>query len=179
MPTVPATLFCSESDVQSLLSDLGVDLRTDDLDAGGRAAFFARATAWATQRVQFHCQGLYDAPSLAASYLVNEWATVLATYFACVRRGNPAQMSIRELLYGAEGTEDKGVMGDLEEVRAGRAQIPDVGQRNGSGLAWSNVTVDPRYRLRQIRVQRPISERTPTQGYTQSVDQSSENAWEF
>jgi hypothetical protein len=184
-PSAQANLYCSTADVVALLSQLGVDARLDDDGSGsvsgGELAVLTQLVNYATARVKFYCAVHYDDADLATSWLVNEWATVIAAHRLSLRRCNPVPSCLRELMYGAAGEGarpgDRGVMGDLEDVRAQRAQIPDIGYRNVPWPAWSNVTVDPRYRVRQIRVQRPISERTPTQ-YGQDADWSSEFAWE-
>lgn len=176
-PPALSVLFCGDGDVTDLLSLLGVTLRLDDLVSPGDAAFLLRAHSWATSRVLFYCGQLYVTSELVNSWLVNEWATVLSTYYVCCRRVNPMPVTINELVFGPDN--QGGVMGDLKEIRAGQAQIPDVALRNAPWPAWSNVIVDPRYRLRQIRVQRPISDRIPVR-YSQNVDHQSEyNSWEF
>ncbi len=173
-------LYCTDDDIVFLLSELGVDARLDDDGDGslsvGEQAFLLQARNYATARVKFYCQVHYDDADLATSWLVNEWATIIAAHRICVRRVNPVPDSIHALLFGT-GDPDRGVMGDLLDVRDQKAQIPDIGYRHVPWPAWSNVTVDPRYRLKQIRVQRPISERTPTE-YSQSIDWSSEMTWE-
>lgn len=180
-PPALANLFCDDVDVQELLSALGVTLRLDDDGGGtlsaGESAFLVRAHSWATSRVLFYCGQLYRADEMASSWLVNEWATCLSACYVCSRRCNPVPDSIHDLVYGPDG--DGGVMGDLKEVRLGLAQIPDVAMRNAPWPAWSNVIVDPRYRLRQIRVQRTISDKVPVRSYTQNVDHPSEMTWEF
>ena len=170
-------LFTTDDDIRGLISALGLDVRLDDDDSGtvedAESAFLLQARNYATTRVKFYCAIHYDAADLATSWLVNEWATVLAVDWICRRRANPAPECFKELLFGDGSANNSGVMGDMKDVRAKAAQIPDIGYRNVDWPAWSNITVDPRYRVRQIRVQRPISERTPTQ-YPQTVDYSSE-----
>ena len=189
----PDDLFCTPDDALSLLSELGLTLRASDAEAppatyaeltDAEKARVTRAITYATERVKLFCCPHYDAADLLTSWLVNEWATVIAAHRLCARRLNPTPQALHELMFGEahmrvrSGGQNRGVMGDLADVRSGAAQIPDVGRRNAPWLAWSNVTVDPRYRLRQIRVQRPISEGTPTQ-YAQDVDWRAENSWEF
>lgn len=181
-PTPQAELFCEQGDVIALLSQVGVDARLDD-DADGVVSaaeleFLDTARNWATARVKYYCGALYDSADLATSYLVAEWATALASFYVCVRRVNPCPDSIHELVFGRPGTEDRGVMGDLKEVRAGVGRIPDIGYRNVPWPAWSVVRADPRYRFRQLRVVKSSSERTPTQ-YPQTVDWFDSATWEF
>lgn len=177
MPAALGTLFCSAADVATLLSQLGVDARLDDDASGtvsaGELAFLTTLLSYATERVKFYCCPHYDAADLATSWLVNEWATIIATHRLCLRRVNPVPDSVRDLMFGTPETDDRGVLGDLKAVQSQAAQIPDIGYRTVPWPAWSNVTVDPRYRVRQIRVQRPISERT-VPNYSQAVDHAAE-----
>lgn len=184
MPPPPLpVLFCSEQDIQDLMSVLGEQARLDDLDtgAGGLTVESARALqkaqSYATTRVLFYAVQRYDATALASSWLVNEWSTVIACHWLCCRRANGVPDSLHELMYGDGKATNRGVMGDLADIRAERAIIPDVGTRNVPWFSWSNVRVDPRYRVRQVRVERPLSERTATQ-YPQNVDWPSEGASE-
>lgn len=175
-------LFTTQADVEQLLSVVGVTARLDDDDTGAVSApeqlAMEQARNYATARVKFYCVKKYDDLDLAASWMANEWATVIAAHWICTRRGNPVPDSIKELMYGDGTANNRGVMGDLADVRAGKATIPDIGTRNVEWPAWSNARVDPAYRLRQIRIQRPISEKTPTQ-YPQSVDWGAERTIEI
>lgn len=171
-----AHLYCTQIDVEDLISALGVQLRLDDDGSGtvdeDEQRRMTRALNWATAKVKFYALTHYADADLATSHLVNDWATILAAHWLCSTRLNPVPDSIQGLAFGRGGN-DRGVMGDLEDVRAKRAQIPDIGYRNVDWPAWGNVFVDARYRVRQIRVQRPISESTPTQ-YGMDVDREAE-----
>lgn len=172
-----ANLYCSEQDIQNLLSASGELARLDDDGdgAGGPgpsgtgSAGFLQAANYATARVKFYCLQHYEDADLASSYLVNEWASIIAAAWLCARRGNPVPESIDRLLHG-DGAKDGGAMGDLADVRAKRATIPDIGYRFQDCPAWSNVRLDARYRVKQVRVEQVNSQRTPTQ-YAQAVDQ--------
>ena len=96
--------------------------------------------------------------------------------FVCVRRCNPLPDSVRELAHGDGSETNRGAVGDMMDVRRGMASL-DVGSRNVEWPAWSNVRVDPRYRVRQARVQRSLSEQTPRQSPV-APDWGSEFGWE-
>jgi hypothetical protein len=178
--TIPANLYCTEDDIRSWLSDLGVDLRIDDDDSGtvedDEEAFLTRCLAWGTNQVNKYCVPRYRVQDLAQSYAATLWATIFAAHFLCSRRCNPIPESIQAYAFG--DSKQRGALGDLEDVKKGEMQIWDIGTRNVDWPAWSNVRVDARYRLRQARVQRPISEQTPTE-YTQKVDWPSEYSYEI
>jgi hypothetical protein len=149
--------YCTETDVDTLLSAEAKNLWLDDnsdhaVDSTERARLTTQGINWATSRVNFYCQRRYESSDLADSWLVNDWATVVAVRWLCTRRGNSVPQSIQALY-------DE-VIGDLEQVRDGKMQLPDIGSRSVEWMVWSNVKVDWRYPLRRVRVQRPISERS-------------------
>lgn len=164
-PPALAYQYATQSDVEALLSIDGLAGRVDDLATGTINAteqgYIASAINWATARVNQFCLGLYAAADLANSWIVNNWTVVLAARWLSCRRGNPPPGSFDDLY--------KEVLEDLKDVRAGRANLPDIGLRTAAWPAWSNVRVDCLYSLRKIRVERPISERSATD-YRQSVD---------
>jgi hypothetical protein len=179
VPTAQTNLYCTDADVEGLLSALGVRSRLDDDQSGAvetdESARLRQAREYATARVKFYALVHYADEKLASSWLVNDWATTIAAYWLSARRLNTVPDSLRELYEGSDGK--GGVLGDLEAVRKKTMIIPDIAFRNVDWPAWSNVTVDPRYRVRQIRVQRQISEKTPTQ-YPQTVDVIAERTLE-
>ena len=174
-PAAQANLYATEDDIRLLLSDLGLDALLDDDDSGtveaGEQSPMTRAVNLGTARVKLYCQPRYADEELAESWAVNWWATVLAAWFLVGRRNNPRPDALRELVEGSP--DNPGVMTELREVRAGQLQIPDIGTRNVDWPAWSNIRVDARYRYRQARVQRYLSEGTPTQ-FTRPVDHGGE-----
>lgn len=161
MPPAALTYtYCTSADVVALLSVYGVDARLDD-DSSGTvtpeelAYLTTNLVNYATSKVNLYAQQLYDSSDLANSWLVNEWATVIACQRLCLRRANPVPKSIEALYEEAVET--------LVQVRGQQAYIPDIPLRNSQMPTWSNVRVDPWYRVRQIRLERPLSERTPDQ----------------
>lgn len=178
----PSVVLCTETDVQGLLSTEMEQAQLDDAGVGpgdaDQQARISQAIAWGSSKVLACLQPLYDSTDLTTSALVNEWATIASAYWLCSRRGNPVPESVQRMWLGTPGTDDKGALGDLIAARKMELQIPDIGYRNPEWPAWSNVRVDPRYRTRQIRVERPISEQTPTQ-YSQNIDWPSEFSFEI
>ena len=176
-----ANLYCSEQDVQNLLSSVGELARLDDDGSGtvtAGSAGWVQAANYATARVLAYCQRRYDDIDLATAYLPNYWATVVAAHWLCVRRGNPAPESIASLMFGDGSPDNRGVMGDLHDVKDDKLDVPQIGTRNADKPKWSNVRIDGRYRTKQIRVERNNSETTPGQ-YPQSVDVTGANNGEI
>lgn len=156
-PAALPFLYCTEDDVQSLLSPAGETGRLDDDAVGSinpqQQGWLTKAISWATARVNFYCASKYATADLATSWVVNNWAVVLACDWLSRRRGNPSPF----------GDLVEEVMQDLKDIRSGEAQFSDIGLRTAAWPAWSNVRVDQLYALRKIRVERVqgMSELTP------------------
>jgi hypothetical protein len=161
----PAILYCDADDVAVLLSIVGEEDRLDDFNTGIvtviERGYLQKIIGWATTKVNFACAQLYDLTDMANSPWVNGITTIIACQMLCGRRTNPVPGSI--------GAMYKEAMQDLLLVRTSAVQIPDIGYRDVAWPAWSAVRVDPMYRLYQNRVERRISERSPTP-YTQRID---------
>lgn len=160
--------YCTQADVEVLLSVNGETARLDD-DAGGslsatESGYLTRAIAWATARINLCLLGKHSASDLADSWIVNQWCSIVAAYIVSCRRGNPVAASLKDLYDEA--------MEDLRQLQRGEAQLPDTALRSAAWPAWSNVRVDILYRLRRARVEKPISETRSgqPQGYTQNRD---------
>lgn len=168
-PPLQSTTYCTEQDIQHLLSVDGEFLSEDDNGDGVLDAFeqahVPMAINYATSRCNLYLQPLYDPSDLATNWLVNYYATILAAAWLRSRRGNPVPTSLAEMV--------KETITDLKDIKQLNLQLPDSALRHVAWPAWSNVRVDPRYRVKQIRVERPISEPTPTE-YSQNVDWTSE-----
>lgn len=169
MPS-PTTVYCTEADVDMLLSTSGTLSRADDDDTGHRTAtesgYVTKAIAWATGRCNLYLTA-YPFNQLANSYLVNQYCAIIAAYILSCRRGDPVAGSLADLY--------EEVMEDLKGIKAGNLQLPDVGLRSGAWPAWSNVTVTVLDTIRRVRVQRPISEkRGGPPDYQQTIDRHSD-----
>lgn len=153
-----ASQYTTADDIKALLSDDGVNLRLDDDNSGAiNAAELTRLTTYAinyaTSKINDHAIPRYDAADLATSWTICEWATIIAARWLCARRMNPIPESLQALY-------DE-VREELKALRDGSYTLGDISERVSSAPAWSNVRVSVHYRLRRIRVQRPISEQTP------------------
>lgn len=169
-PAALTTLYCTAPDVEALLSVQGEADFLDDDAAGAvnqaqKDRLMAYALNYATERVNFYCLNLYAASDLASSWLVNQWATIIAARWLASRRVNPVPQSLQEAY--------EETLKDLELVRTQKVELPSAPTREAAWPAWSNVRVDPFYQVRQVRVERPISERSPVT-YPQHRDLASE-----
>jgi hypothetical protein len=154
----PSVLLTDRGSVEGLLSREGADLSLDDgrdgaVDAG-EGARADDAIAYASAEVLRYCGAHYAGAQLELSASAWEWATVLAALRFRHRRGNPAPATLAQLAAD--------VRGELSAVLKGELKLEaEVAQRVNDGPGLSNVTLDPLYRGRQVRVERPQSERTP------------------
>lgn len=168
--TAPTTLYCTQQDVEAILSTDGVQLRLDDDQSGvtdsAESAYMTQYIGWATARLNMYLMGRYDAADLAQSYAVNEFAAIMVAQRICRRRGNPAANSIQELY--EESIEL------LKQIKAGVMGLEDVAERTSGAPFWDNIR-HTRHALRRTRVERPISEQTQRQQPSVTVDDQSAN----
>ena len=125
------------------------------------AQFFGFAVNVGSERVDRFCLTQYDASDLTGSWTVWFWATIVAAYWLMSRRGNAIPASLEA--YYQEATQEMILM------KQGTLPIPGVPFRNELAPSWSNVRLDGHYSIRQLRVQRPLSERSPAQ-FPQKTD---------
>lgn len=167
-PAIPADLsvvFADDEGIAALLTSVGLLARVDDdndglLDTPAEQSNIDKAKFYATQRVLFYCDQ-YEVSELSKSWLVYEWANIIAARWLCGRGANPVPDQIEKLYQEA--------LADLQAIHDGRQDVPGLTMKDAGFPAWSNVRVDSNYDVKKIRVQRPISEQTPT-GYSQTDD---------
>lgn len=173
-PTSLTYVYCTEADLQALLSEAGTTARVDDDNDNSQSVtetgYLNNARYWATDKINFYLLSRYAADKLATSWVVNNWCVILAGRWLSMRRGNPPPGVITQLYEEA--------IEDLKLVHSGSYEVPGVGTRDVLWPVWSNVRVDPLYVLRKIRVERPISEKTRT-SYPQHLDRLAERIVEF
>lgn len=154
--TLITTTYC---DVDDLIRKVGRDAvrewsdhDTDGIADGGGMAdsdVIDDAINQATVEIDGYAQQWYSAAGMAASTLVNRWATVLACYFLSINRGNPPPDALAQ--------EFERIMALLERVLAGTYKLPGVGMRSDMRPSMSNLTVDRRYIKSKLRVEKIIS----------------------
>jgi Protein of unknown function (DUF1320) len=171
-------IYCTEDDVESILSVDGLGTRLDDDNTGDYSPppdldyLINQILPWASAQINCYAAGLYSPVNLAQSWTVNRWCAIIAARRLCMRRGNPVPKSLAE--------DYKETMEELASVRRGDLPIDPniIGYRNNMSFAWSNVTMQPGYRLRKVRVETQISDPTPT-SYPQSIDWRTQFLYEF
>lgn len=165
----PSHVFCTVEDVDAVLSTVGEQESLDDDNTAvisvAETLYGTKCIYWATMRCNFFLSNRYCPDQLEQSWMVNNWAAILAAYRFRTRRGNPAPSSLKDLY-------DESIA-DMKLVHDGEYEVPMTPLREQGLPAWSNIRVDITQQLRKARVQRPISERSPTP-YPQAKDWGSE-----
>ena len=164
MPTAYATLYCDSDAVVDLLSQFGVDSRLDD-DGDGiviaqESTSLTNALNWATGRVNASLLERFDAADLAADWNVQDYATVYAAWRLCRRRVNPNPLQ----------AEFERVDQEVAEIRRGERALAEVGERTALLPGFTAVRLDGRFRTRQQRVEKSISDPVPTPNRRQDTD---------
>lgn len=146
--------FCSIDDMIRFLSAQGVTEFSDHSETGvwdsdvvddarGRAADEITATLYP----------LYSAANLANSTLVKHWAVVVACFYLCTTRGNGVPASLAAEYERIMAVPD----GLLERVKRGTMVLPGIPRTSVNVPAFSNLTIDRRFRREKIRVIPAIS----------------------
>jgi phage gp36-like protein len=167
-PRFPTYYYCDPGDIQRRLTIAGVKDRTQDYGPGG---IFAEGGVVedcifdASEIINFYCFSLYRPEDMVTSAWINRRATDIACYLLEARRGN--------IPSGIITTIYKQAIEWLESVHRSIYEIPGIPIRATQAPAWSNVRIDQRYPTFRVRVERSISQQSPTP-YRQSVDWSSE-----
>lgn len=147
--TLLATTYCTQAELERLLSANGVlDYADHDDDGSAEAGVVDDTINQATVEIDLYAGQRYSAAALAGSTLVSRWCTIMAAYFLSYRRGNPPPDSIADEFERIANPET----GLLAKVAAGKLQLSGVPLRADLRPTMSNVTVDRRHLRSTIRV---------------------------
>lgn len=139
----PTFLFCSEDDLKAYLSETGFMSRTDDNNNATNVgdtlelAAIERALNFATLEVCKYIQRRYLPAQLANSELIRYFATLFGCAYLCRRRGNAVPESLAEEL--------DLIISQLEDIRDGKLDVPDISERAPRGPLIVNLRADARY----------------------------------
>lgn len=153
------TNYCTQADIERLLSLEGVQ-SFGDMDQSGLEDddVIADVIEQASDEITAKLYPLYAEAELATCRLVTRWATVLAAFYLCHRRGNTAPQSLHDDYQRIMEPKD----GLLAQVRDKRMVLPGLAQRSVNVPSFSNLEVDRRYRREKIRVIPTISSPIPS-----------------
>lgn len=144
--------FTTDQEIENLLSENGVNLRTLNIASGQIGAFLLRCIQRAIHEVRLYTDQKYAPADIEDLAIVRDWVTYIACYYLTKREGNPG-------LYAGDYDE---IIFKLEQLRDGITQLPGVEHRNNYPALMQNVIVDNRFSSNQIRVVRHGS--TTTKG---------------
>jgi hypothetical protein len=148
---VPGTrltyVYTSRAEMQRLFSARGTTLRIEDLNSTDQDEYFVEVCEDASDIINQYVENIYDQSDLVNSRWVRIRATWIACYLFSQRRANPA------LLVGRY----QEILEELEKVRLQILDIPGLAKRDNFFPAMSNMTVDPHYPIRSVRVVESIS----------------------
>jgi phage gp36-like protein len=159
MTMLTVTHLCEEADLERLLSPYGVEAFSDHDQTGAPdTGVVDDCIDQASEELIMYLHERYEESVLATSPLVKRWATTVAAYFLCQRRGNP----VPDIL----ATEFQRIMdpetGLAFQVAEGKRQIPGLPSRCDMRPTFSNLKVDRRYPTSKTRVTRVNSSDAPT-----------------
>lgn len=143
------TTFTTEAAVQRLLSSQAVtDFADHDEDGAADTGVVTDCIEQASEELSMYAGRFYADANLATSSLVTRWATTIAAFFLCQRRGNPVPDSLAAEF--ARLTEEPD--GLLLRIANGKLQLPGVAMRDGVTPQFSNLEVDQRHARDTVRV---------------------------
>lgn len=132
------TVYATQTDVEAVLSQLGVTLRADDDEDGvSETANITYALQEASSQVDFYLLQRYTAAVLATSDYVIKATAALAACLLSRRRGNVVPGSIDAACekYSKQ----------LEQIATGQYQLPGAAMRDDPGITVTGLAVDLRY----------------------------------
>lgn len=149
-----AQTYCTQSDIEAIISASGLLACIDDTEAGqastGATLHVTNAIERAAVKINAAAGRQYSPLSDLASNDWCKWANaVLAAYYLQTRRGNPAWQSLSDQVKEVEEL--------LEEVAWGRRGIPEQPPSFDFRPTVSNFQVEPGRSIAPVRVDRDES----------------------
>lgn len=112
----------------------------------------------ATEEIDGYARQRYSQAGLSASTLINRWATTIACFFLCLRRGNAPPESL-QMEYDRLLAQPNGL---LPLIAAGKYSLPGVALIADLRPTWSNLRIDRRWPNSKVRVTRSNSSEAPS-----------------
>lgn len=155
-----ASAYCSQADIESRISTLGVSLRIDDGSGAAAIAMITDCINDASEWVNFYCGQRYTPEVLATSQWVKYRTRDIAIFNLCFRRLNAIPKSVQLALDLCNKA--------LEAVQLGKVVIPGLATRKSAApvLSQPRVIMFP---YPYTAIERNRSTGTPA-GYTQRND---------
>lgn len=116
-----AQTYCTQSEVEDILSTAGATAFADDDEGGtlsaGETAYITAMIERAAVRMNAYLTSRYTLSELASNAWCKWCNATLAAYYLVMRRGNPAIESV--------AVEVGELMDMLTDIKAGRMQVPE------------------------------------------------------
>ena len=161
----PPYFYCTQQDMENILSAVGLLTVIDDLRNGALTAdeqqMVTDAMTDATCTIDYYVGMKYAPAMLATSPFVDRCAAVMACYALRKHGGQPVPESLQEW---ALECEEK-----LKAVDQGKV-LPGVPLRRVLAPAWSFTRLDMRNQFRVIRVEIQNSSQKPATSLPQNTD---------
>ena len=156
-PSAPANVYTDRAGVEMILGSCGVNLRINDSEttvvSTSEELYLTHATYIASQEIDMYISNKYDPSVMSESWLIYNWASVMAAYRVTLRRCGSPPASLQ--------WEYEQVMDKLSQVANGQLQIAGLASLATPGIAMSNMRMDPRFGYKQMRVEGQISGQQP------------------
>ncbi len=153
------TTLCTKDDMVNYLSLRGVISFSDHDDTGvENDEVINDCRQFSSDELIGWLSPMYAVSELALSTLVTRWATIIACYRLCKTRGNPVPESLHEEYENLISIPN----GMVHQARNQKFIIPNIRRQTINVPAFSNLTIDRRYRREKIRVIQANSSNIPS-----------------
>jgi hypothetical protein len=156
-PAAPANVYTDRAGVEMIMGACGVNLRINDSEttviSTAEELYLTQATWIASQEIDMYLLNKFNTETLTGSWLIYNWASVMAAYRVTLRRCGSPPASLQ--------WEYEQVMDKLAQVANGQLQIAGLASLATPGIAMSNMRIDPRFGIKQMRVEGQISGQQP------------------
>jgi hypothetical protein len=157
-----STPLTTTEEISRLLSAAGMIAFADhNQDGNADTGVLEDVISQASSHVHAFLDRQYQADLIGDDVLAREWATIIAAYKLCFRRGCPPPESL-----AVQYLDVTGPNGPLRQIAdkhkwGGRLSVP---RKRGTGLGptFSNLVVDRRHDHEQVRVTSRNSDNQPT-----------------
>lgn len=156
-PAAPANIYTDRAGVEFIMGTCGVNLRINDSEttvvSTAEEQYLTWATYVASNELDMYISNKYDPSVMAQSWLIYNWASIMAAYRVTLRRcGSPP---------AALQWEYEQVMDKLAQIANGQLQIAGLASLATPGIAMANLRLDPRFPYKQMGVETQISGQQP------------------
>jgi len=156
-PAAPANVYTDRAGVEMIMGACGVDLRINDSEttviSTVEELYLTHATYIASQELDMYISNKYDPSVMSQSWLIYNWASIMAAYRVTLRRCGSPPASLQ--------WEYEQVMDKLAQIANGQLQIAGLASLATPGIAMANLRIDPRFPFKQMRVETQISGQQP------------------